>query len=242
MLTELSLCCKRLRLGKSLVENAQLIEADTHLEFLLKLLQAEVDHREKVRIEKLIASAGFYNLKYFRDFIADDITLPAGITLDYLRACEFLQTHTNLVLYGNVGTGKTFLTTAIGIEACRKGVNTKFYRTAGLVNRLSESKKEGTLSAFMKRLLKAELILLDEFGYVPLDRTGAQLLFELISQCYEKKSLIINTNIEFSRWVNIFYDEQMTAAILDRLLHHCHLILFEGQSIRMQESSLFKSQ
>lgn len=83
---------------------------------------------------------------------------------------------------------------------------------------------------------------MDEFGYVPLDRTGAQLLFELISQCYEKKSLIINTNIEFSRWVNIFYDEQMTAAILDRLLHHCHLILFEGQSIRMQESSLFKSQ
>ena len=242
MLSELTACCKRLRLGKSLVENAQVIEAETHLEFLLKLLQAEVHHRDRLRIEKLIASAGFYNLKYFHDFMADDITLPSGVTLDDLRTCSFLQSHTNLVLYGNVGTGKTFLTTAIGIEACKKGVDTKFFRTAALVNRLSEAKKEGTLSTFMKKLLKADLILLDEFGYVPLDRTGAQLLFEVISQCYEKKSLVINTNIEFSRWVNIFYDEQMTAAILDRLLHHCHLILFEGQSIRMQESSLFKSQ
>ena len=240
MLAELSACCKRLRLGKSLVENAQHIEADTHLEFLLKLLQSEVNHREKVRIEKLIASAGFYSPKYFRDFQADEITLPTEVTLESLRNCEFLESHTNLVLYGNVGTGKTFLTTAIGMEACQRGIETKFYRTAALVNRLSEAKKAGQLSAFLKKLLKAELILLDEFGYVPLDRTGAQLLFEVISQCYEKKSIVLNTNIEFSRWVNIFYDEQMTAAILDRLLHHCHLILFEGPSIRMQQSSLFQ--
>ena len=97
------------------------------------------------------------------------------------------------------------------------------------------------MTDFIKKLLKTDLLLLDEFGYVPLDRTGAQLLFEVISQCYEQKSIIINTNIEFSRWVNIFYDEQMTSAILDRLLHHCHLILFDGPSIRMQESSMFQN-
>lgn len=238
---DLTACCKRLRLGKGFMDNAQAIEADSHMEFLLKLLQAEVANREKLRRDKLIASAGFYSIKTFSEFRADDVTLPAGITLDYLRNCEFLDRRTNLVLYGNVGTGKTFLTTAIGVEACRRGYSARFFRTAALVNRLSEAKKGGGLSEFIRKLLKTDLLLLDEFGYVPLDRIGAQLLFEVISQCYEQKSIIINTNIEFSRWVNIFYDEQMTSAILDRLLHHCHLILFDGPSIRMQESSLFQS-
>lgn len=141
-------------------------------------------------------------------------------------------------MYGNVGTGKTFLSTALGVEACKKGVETKFFRTAALVNKLSEAKKSGTLSAFLKKITKAELIICDEWGYVPLDRTGAQLLFEVISECYERRTLIINTNIEFSRWVNVFYDEQMTGAILDRVLHHCHLLLFPGPSNRMRESQL----
>jgi len=90
----------------------------------------------------------------------------------------------------------------------------------------------------MKQIMKSELLILDEWGYVPLDRLGAQLLFEIISECYERKSLIINTNIEFSRWVNVFYDEQMTSAIVDRILHHCHLLLFEGPSNRIKESGL----
>lgn len=90
----------------------------------------------------------------------------------------------------------------------------------------------------MKQLSKAELLICDEWGYVPLERVGAQLLFEVISECYETKSIIINTNIEFSRWVNIFYDEQMTGAIIDRLLHYCHLLLFPGPSHRIKESPL----
>jgi len=142
------------------------------------------------------------------------------------------------MMYGNVGTGKTFLSIALGIEACNKGIQTKFFRTATLVNKLSEAKKNGTLSTFMKKIAKAELLICDEWGYVPLDRVGAQLLFEVISECYEKKTLIINTNIEFSRWVNVFYDEQMTGAILDRVLHHCHLLLFPGPSNRIRESGL----
>jgi DNA replication protein DnaC len=239
---ELTGYCKRLRLGKGFVDNAKNIQADTHMEFLLMLLKAEVSNRESLRREKLLTSAGFYSIKTFSEFKDDEITLPSGITIENLKNLDFIKTNTNLVLYGNVGTGKTFLTTAIGVEACKRGISTKFFRTAALVNQLSEAKKEGSLSSFIKKLLKADLILLDELGYIPLDRTGAQLLFEVISQCYEQKSLVINTNIEFSRWVNIFYDEQMTSAILDRLLHHCHLILFDGPSIRMQESSLFRNQ
>ena len=141
-------------------------------------------------------------------------------------------------MYGNVGTGKTFLATAIVVEACRRGIETKFFRTAALVNKLSEAKKRGQLSALIKKLVKAELIICDEWGYVPLDRIGAQLLFEVISECYEKRSLI-TTNSEFSRWVNVFYDEHMTGAILDRLLHNFHLLLFTGPSHRMKESILF---
>jgi DNA replication protein DnaC len=238
MISEVAACCRELRLSHNIVDMAEEIEADTHVEFLVKLFKSELEHREHKKKDKLLKNAGFYTLKDFSGFRFDEVTLPSSITPDYLKNCDFLETKTNIVMYGNVGTGKTFLSTAIGVEACRKGIETRFFRTAALVNRLSEEKKKGTLSKFMKQILKSELLILDEWGYVPLDRLGAQLLFEIISECYERKSLIINTNIEFSRWVNVFYDEQMTSAIVDRILHHCHLLLFEGQSNRIKESGL----
>ena len=231
-------CCKALRLSRNIVEMSEQLQAESHQEYLLQLLQSELEHRESVRKDKLLKRAGFYGMKDFNDFRFDEVTLPTAVTPEYLRNGEFMKTKTNLVMYGNVGTGKTFLSIALGVEACKQGIETRFFRTAALVNKLSEAKKSGTLSKFMKQLSKAELIICDEWGYVPLDRTGAQLLFEIISECYERKTLIINTNIEFSRWVNVFYDEQMTGAILDRVLHHCHLLLFPGPSNRMRESGL----
>ena len=239
MLTnEIAACCKELKLSRNIAEMSAKLQAETHQEYLFKLLKSELEHREHTRKDKLLKNAGFYSIKVFDDFRFDEVTLPGTVTPEYLKNCEFLNTKTNLVMYGNVGTGKTFLSTALGVEACKKGIETRFFRTAALVNKLSEAKKSGTLSAFMKKITKAELIICDEWGYIPLDRTGAQLLFELISECYERKTLIINTNIEFSRWVNVFYDEQMTGAILDRILHHCHLLLFPGPSNRMRESEL----
>ena len=236
--TEIMECCRRLKLSQNLADNAVKIDGDSHQEYLLSLLEAELEYRETTRINKLIKTAGFYAPKSFDGFRFDEVKLPGEVTPEYLKRLKFIETQTNIVMYGNVGTGKTFLSTALGIEACKHGINTQFYRTAALVNRLSESKKAGTLSAFMKKVMKAELLILDEWGYVPLDRTGSQLLFEIVSECYEKKTLIINTNIEFSRWINVFYDEQMTGAILDRMLHHCHLLLFPGPSNRMRESSI----
>lgn len=235
---EIAKCCKELKLSKNMVEMSQIIKAENHEDYLYKLLKSELEHRDTTRRAKLLSGAGFYSLKDFEDFRFDEVTLPSGVTPEYLKNGEFLKTKTNLIMYGNVGTGKTFLSIALGVEACKKDINTKFFRTAALVNKLSEAKKSGTLSTLMKNILKADLAIFDEWGYVPLDRTGAQLLFELISECYERKTLIINTNIEFSRWVNVFYDEQMTGAILDRVLHHCHLLLFPGPSNRMRESGL----
>ena len=240
LVTDIADCCKKLRLSRNIVEMSDKIEADSHQEYLLKLLQAEVAHREEVRMNKLLKKAGFYTIKTFESFRFDEVTLPSDITLEYLKECEFIKNKTNIVMYGNVGTGKTHLSIALGVEACKKGLEVRFFRTSALVNKLAEQKKAGTLSAFLKTLNKADLLICDEWGYVPLDRVGSQLLFEVISECYERKSVIINTNIEFSRWVNVFYDEQMTGAIIDRILHHCHLLLFPGQSNRLREAALNK--
>ncbi len=238
IVSDIAACCKKLRLSRNIVEMSGKIQADSHQEYLLKLLQSEITHREKARRDKLIKKAGFYTIKTFESFRFDEVTLPVSVTPEYLKECEFISSKTNIVMYGNVGTGKTHLSIALGIEACKKGLEVRFFRTTALVNKLAEQKKAGTLSAFLKNINKADLLICDEWGYVPLDRLGAQLLFEVISECYERKSLIINTNIEFSRWVNVFYDEQMTGAIIDRILHHCHLLLFPGPSNRMRESTL----
>lgn len=235
---EIADCCKELRLSRNIVEMSEKIQAENHQEYLLKLLKSELEHRDVCRKDKLLKNAGFYSIKAFESFRFDEVTLPGAINPEYLKNCEFIESKTNLVMYGNVGTGKSHLSIALGVEACKKGLDVKFFRTSALVNKLVECKKSGTLSAFMKQLNKAKLIICDEWGYVPLDRTGSQLLFEVISECYERKSLIINTNIEFSRWVNVFYDEQMTGAIIDRVLHHCHLLMFPGPSNRMRESTL----
>ncbi|MBE3102051.1 MAG: ATP-binding protein [Firmicutes bacterium] len=239
MLTsEITSCCRQLRLSSNIAEMSEKIQAENNQEYLLKLLKSEIERRESSKRDKLLKNAGFYTIKSFEDFNFGEVTLPEAVTKEYLRNLEFLESKTNIVMYGNVGTGKTFLSIALGVIACKYGIEVKFFRTSALVNKLAEAKKNNTLSSLMKQISKAGLLVCDEWGYVPLDRTGAQLLFEVVSECYERKSLIINTNIEFSRWVNVFYDEQMTGAIIDRLLHHCHLLLFPGPSNRMRESAL----
>jgi len=207
---------------------------------LLEILRLEVEYREKLKIERLIKTAGFYNRKRFCDFCFDEVKLPSDVTPGYLKEGRFIEEVKNLILYGNVGTGKTHLATAIGIEACNRGMKGGFYRTANLVNQLSDAKKAGTLSKFFNNLRKLDLLICDEWGYVPMDRASAQILFQVISDSYERRSVIITTNLEFSRWVGIFYDEQMTAAMIDRLVHHSYLLLFDGQSNRVRDS-LMKS-
>lgn len=122
------------------------------------------------------------------------------------------------------------LATAIGAAACNMGMHMRFFRTAALVNQLSNARKEDDLARFLKQLHKLDLLICDEWSYIPLERDGSQLLFEVISDCYERHSVIIITNLEFSKWANIFYDAQMTAALIDRLVHHSHLLIFDGAS------------
>jgi DNA replication protein DnaC len=231
-------CCKRLKLSRNLADMAQTIMGESHQEYLYQLLSGELKNRELGRAAKLINSAGFYGMKTFDEFSFDEITLPADLTPEKLKSLAFIREKKNIIMYGRTGTGKTMLSTALGVAACRKGIPVKFYRTAALVNKLSEARKAGTLGALRRKLDKASLIILDEWGYVPYDRTGAQLLFDYLSGIHESKSIILNTNLEFSRWVNVLYDEQMTAALVGRLMHHCYLLLFPGENNRLKESSI----
>lgn len=235
---ELIDCCKKLKLSHNLADMAQTTEGESHQDYLYKLLSAELKNREQGRIAKLMNSAGFYSIKTFDGFRFDEITLPSGLTPENLKSLNFIKEKKNIIMYGRTGTGKTMLSTALGVTACQKGIPVRFYRTAALINQLSEAKKAGALGILLKKLNKASVIILDEWGYVPYDRTGAQLLFDYLSEIHEQKSVILNTNLEFSRWVNVLYDEQMTAALVGRLMHHCYLLLFPGENNRLRESSI----
>ena len=235
---EIANCCRQLRLSANLAENAMTIAGENNQEYLYRLLQDEVDYRGKQRIKKLISAAGFPKPYSFSQFNPNEVEFPSACTFEELQALKFKDEGMNLLMYGSTGTGKTMLSTCVGLRLCECCVPTFFFRTASLVNHLSEQKEAGSLTRFLKKLNKAEVIILDEFGYVPYDRTGAQLLFDYLSGIHEKKLVILNTNLEFSRWVNVLYDEQMTAALIGRLTHHCHLILFPGGNNRLRESSL----
>ena len=125
------------------------------------------------------------------------------------------------------------LATALGVHACEQGYAVRFFTVTDLVLRLSEARRAGTLERLQQDLQRADLLVLDEWGYVPVDRDGSQLLFRVIADSYETRSLILTTNLEFSKWGSLFTDDQMAAAMIDRLAHHGHLLLFDGESYRM---------
>lgn len=233
--------CRQLRLGSTIIENAGRIQSKSNIEFLAELFKLEIENRELRRKNTYIKQAGFDVLKTFEDYSFEGIDVPNSITCDEIMHASFISKKENLVLYGNVGVGKTHMAIAAGIAACNNGKRVKFYRTATLVNQLVDAKKEGNIIKLMKKIEKCDLLICDEWGYVPVDTDGAKLLFGVIADCYERKSLIITTNLEFSKWNEIFYDEKLTAAIIDRIVHHSHLLDFRDRKSWRLENSIMKS-
>jgi len=238
LLEEITNCCKVLKISRNLAENSQEHKADSNEEYLLKLLQKEVEYRTEIRRNRMMNKANFGAIKTFIDYSFDGIQITGNITMDEIKEARFIDNKNNLVLYGKVGSGKTHMAIAIGVEAIKRGKNVMFFRTATIVNQLVEAKKKGDLKTYLKQFNKLNLIILDEFGFTGFDKEGGQLLFNLISDCYEKRSIIITTNLEFSKWINIFYDEPMTNALIDRIVHHGFLLIFNRDSYRLRNSSM----
>ena len=142
----------------------------------------------------------------------------------------------SVIFLGNPGTGKTHLSIALGLCALKKGKKVRFYTANGLANELLEAQQEYRLVRLEKQWLAQDLVILDEIGYVPFTKTGAELLYQFCASRYERGSMIVTTNLEFSQWAEVFGDERMTAALLDRLTHRAHILVLNGESYRFRES------
>jgi DNA replication protein DnaC len=200
------------------------------------MLEGELAHREHAKRERLLRQARFPVPKSAEGFDWTNVSFPDGWGREDMLSLGFVGAAQDLVFYGQTGRGKTHMATAVGMMAVAQGIPVRFCQTAQLVLELGRAKREGTLDRVFADILKARLLILDEFGYVPFDVDGARLLFQVISESYERRSIIFTTNIEFSRWGTVFADDKLAAAIVDRVVHHGRLVEFGGPSHRLEES------
>lgn len=235
MRNDLTELCRQLRLAHVVEYVAQQQDERTN-ELVEQLLLAEREGRRRAKLGKLVQQAGFPHLKTFEGYVKEHITFPAGCTLEMLLDMAWLARRENLLLMGSVGTGKTHMAIALGVEACRRGHAVQFFRASDLVAILQEKFAAGTLSRFREKLKKMELIILDEVGYVPFSQTGSELLFNVIADCYEQQSVVVTSNLEFGQWTSIFGDTKLTSALVDRLVHHAHILSFTGESFRFKQA------
>jgi len=213
-------------------------EADAPYEdYLLQLAELEVQHRTAAAIERRLRQAEFPMIKELSSYkFADVPKLNKKYVLDLAR-CQFIDTKANLVITGPPGVGKTHLAISFGREACRRGYKVKFFTASKLVNTYIEARQERTVLKLEKNIQRCDLIIIDELGYIPLDRIGAEHLFGFFSQCYEQTSLIVTTNLPFADWPQVFAeDERLAGALLDRLTHHVHVLEIIADSYRLKSS------
>lgn len=238
--TEISGYCRRLALSQNAVRLCEEEGTPKQEEFLCRILAEEIESRERNRRTRMLAKAGFPVYKTLEGLEPSPVRYPSPVVKAEIFSGEFIAERRNLILYGPVGTGKTHLAIALGVKACEDGLTARFFTVTELILRLAEAHKNGTLERLLRDIQQADLLILDEWGYVPVDRDGSRLLFRIVADAYETRSLVITTNLEFSRWGTVFTDDQMAAAMIDRLAHHGHLILFEGQSYRMEHALMKK--
>lgn len=203
--------------------------------FLLALAEQEVNQRQLNMLQQRLKNARFPVIKELADFDFSCLpTLNKAQILDLARG-EYIQQKQSLILIGNPGLGKTHLALGLAAAACRAGRRVRFWTAAGLVNELIQAQDEHRLHRFIASALKLDLVVLDELGFIPFSQNGAQALFTFCSELYERLALIITTNLKFADWVQVFGDERLTAALLDRLTHHAHILELLGESYRFRQ-------
>ncbi|WP_199184236.1 IS21-like element helper ATPase IstB [Cryobacterium sp. Y62] len=205
-------------------------------EYLHGVLTAEHESRQASRRQRLLTAARLPALKSLTEFDYSNVKFSEDYGREELTSLEFNNRAEDLVLYGDVGTGKTHLASALVAAACRQGIPARFFTTSSLVMQLRRAQDEGRLDRELASIAKNQLLAIDEFGYLPIDTEGARLLFQIIANGYEKRSLIITTNHEFTRWGTVFGDDNMAAAVIDRIVHHGRLIQFRGESYRVKHA------
>jgi DNA replication protein DnaC len=205
-------------------------------DYLLALLEGEVVQREENNQKTRIAKAHFPVMKTLDGFEFSAIpSLNKSLVLELARG-GYLDKKENIIFMGSYGTGKSHLSISLGICACRQGKRVRFYTAAGLINELLEAQAQLRISKLEAVLARYDLIIVDELGFVPFTKEGAESLFTFCSGRYERGSMIITTNLDFARWKEVFGDEALTGALLDRLTHRCHILEMNGESYRFKEN------
>lgn len=226
--------CKQLKLAyiSDIID-----KADNKLkDYIYEILISEIEGRKRAKLGKLLKDSNIPHIKTFENYSFEGKTFPINCSKENLLSLKWIGSKENIVLMGDVGTGKTHMATALAVEACRKGMNVKFFRVSELVETLKDKFNQGVIRRFGNQLRKCDLIVLDEVGYVPFEKVGSELLFNVIADCYERQSVIVTTNLEFGQWSSVFGDSKLTSALVDRLVHHSHIISFTGNSNRLTEA------
>jgi len=204
--------------------------------FLLRLCEQELIDRQRRMVERRIKQAKFPTIKRLDSFNFTVIPSLNKTLVMELARCAYIDKKENVIALGNSGTGKTHIATGLGVAACQKGLPVLFATAASLALELIEAKDEKSLLRLQKQLARQKLLVIDELGFVPLSKTGAELLFEVFSQRYERGSTIITSNLPFDEWTDSFGSERLTGALLDRLTHHVHILEMNGESFRLKQS------
>ena len=208
----------------------------SHVDYLARLVEAEADLRRDRSIQRRIRLARFPVVKTLEEFQWSWPTTINRLQVQNLFRLQFLESKANVIFLGAVGLGKTHLCTALGYAACLKGYSVLFASAIDIINTLSAAQNAGRLKMELKKYTKPTVLVVDELGYLPIDRKGADLLFQVISLRYEQGSIILTTNKPFKKWPEIFCnDATLTSAVLDRLLHHAETVTIDGKSFRMKD-------
>ena len=208
-----------------------------HPRYLLRLVELELIERERRLIERRIKQARFPAVKSLDTFDFTAIPSLNKMLVIELARCEFILRRENVIALGNSGTGKTHVALALGLAACQKGFTVAFTTAIALVHQLMEARDERRLLKLQRDLQGVQLLIVDELGYVPLSPSGAELLFEIFSQRYERGSTIVTSNLPFEDWTAVLGSERLTGALLDRLTHHVHILTMNGDSYRLKQSA-----